>query len=68
MIFGRLDHLRSLDQRVKILERQIQAWHRDNALSLKLEAIPRIGALTASALVASIGDTKHFNTGRQLAA
>lgn len=63
-----LEHLKSLDQRVKTLERQIQGWHRDNAFSVKLEAIPGIGALTASALVASIGDAEHFKNGRQLAA
>ena len=47
---------------------QIQAWHRGNALSRKLEAIPGIGPITASALVASIGDAKNFAHGRQLAA
>lgn len=35
VIFGLLDHLKSLDHRVRTLERQIQVWHRDNALSLK---------------------------------
>ena len=63
-----LEHLKSLDQRVKTLERKIRAWHRDNVLSLKLEAIPGIGAMIASALVASIGDAKHFKNGWQLAA
>lgn len=64
LILGLLDYLRSLDQRVKTLERQIQLWHRDNALNQKLEEIPGIGPLTASALVASIGDAKQFSTGR----
>jgi transposase len=50
------------------MEVQIQAWHRSNALSRKLEKIPGIGPLTASALVASIGDAKGFENGRQLAA
>ncbi len=68
LILGLLDHLGSLDQRVKELERQIQLWHRDNAFSRRLEDIPGIGPLTASALVASIGDAKQFSTGRQLAA
>src|SRR2546428_469074 len=36
--------------------------------SLRLEAIPGIGPITASALVASIGDAKTFKNGRQLAA
>jgi len=68
LISGLLDHLGSLDQRVMVLERQIQLWHRDNAFSRRLEDVPGIGPLTASALVASIGDAKQFSTGRQLAA
>ena len=39
-----------------------------NIASRRLEAIPGIGPLSASALVASIGDAKAFKNGRQLAA
>jgi transposase len=63
-----LDHLKDLDRQVGELEVQIQAWHRSNALSRKLEKIPGIGPITASALIASIGDAKNFGNGRQLAA
>jgi transposase len=63
-----LTHLKELDRQVGELEVQIQLWHRTNALSRKLEAIPGIGPLTASALAASIGDARNFVSGRQLAA
>jgi transposase len=63
-----LDHLKDLDQQVGELERQIRTWHRSHALSCKLEKIPGIGPITATALVASIGDAKQFANGRQLAA
>lgn len=63
-----LAHLKELDRQVGEMEVQIQIWHRANALSRKLEAIPGIGPLTASALTASIGDAKNFANGRQLAA
>jgi transposase len=53
---------------VKELENQIKAWHKQNEASGRIEAIPGVGALTASALVASIGDAKTFKSGRQLAA
>jgi Transposase IS116/IS110/IS902 family len=36
--------------------------------SQRLEKVPGIGPLTASALVASIGDAKNFDNGRQFAA
>jgi transposase len=68
-LFARLlDHLRDLDLEVKELETQIKAWHRQSAASRRLEAVPGIGPLTASALVASVGDAKSFKNGRQLAA
>lgn len=62
-----LMHLKELERQVDEIELQIQMWHRANPLSRKLEKIPGIGPLTASALVASIGDAKSFDNGRQLA-
>jgi len=61
-------HLKELDRQVDELDAQIQRWHRDNAASRRLAAIPGIGPVTASALVASVGDAKDFEDGRQLAA
>jgi transposase len=61
-------HLKELDQQVKEFEREIIAWHRGNELSRKLEKIPGIGPLAASALVASIADAHSFDNGRQVSA
>ena len=61
-------HLKALDRQVHELEEQIQAWHRTNEASRKLADIPGVGPITASALVASIGDARNFDDGRQLAA
>lgn len=63
-----LTHLKVLDRQVAEMELQIQMWHRSNPLSRKLEKVPGIGPLTASALVASVGDAKSFDNGRQHAA
>lgn len=69
MLIQRLiEHLKELDRQVGELESQIKAWHRDNALSRKLEKVPGIGPITASALVATVGDAKCFENGRQMAA
>jgi transposase len=62
------DHLRELHRQVGELELQIQLWHRQHDASCRLAQIPGIGPLTASALVASVGDAKSFANGRQLAA
>jgi transposase len=62
------DHLKALDRQVQELEVQFQSWHRENVASKKLAQIPGIGPITASALIASVGDAKNFKNGRQLAA
>jgi transposase len=62
------EHLKDLDTLVGEFEAQIKAWHRSSELSMKLEKIPGIGPLGASALVASIADANSFANGRQLSA
>jgi len=63
-----LENFKAIDAKVKELERQILDWHRASEASRRLEAIPGIGPLGASALVASIADASSFKSGRQLAA
>lgn len=61
------EHLKELERQVAELDAQIQRWHQATAASRKLAEIPGIGPLTASALVAAIGDTTSFENGRQFA-
>lgn len=62
------DFLKELDKQIDELDAKIQQWHRTSETSRKLAEIPGIGPITATALVASIGDAKSFKNGRQLAA
>jgi transposase len=62
------ENLKEMDRQVKELEAQIQLWHRENEASRKLAEIPGIGPITASAIVATVGDAREFKNGRQLAA
>src|SRR5450631_2323498 len=61
-------HLKELDRQVKEFEQEIIAWYRSSELSRKLEKIPGIGPLAATALVASIADARSFDNGRQVSA
>jgi transposase len=63
-----LEHLKQLHRQVDDIEAQIKAWHRASEASRRLEKVPGIGPLTATALVASVGDAKNFDNGRQFAA
>ena len=49
-------------------DRRVLAWHRNNSLSKRLEAIPSVGPLIASALVASVPDVSIFRSGRDMSA
>ncbi len=62
------ENLKEMDRQAKELEAQIQVWHRENEASRKLAEIPGLGPITASAIVATVGDAREFKNGRQLAA
>jgi len=62
------DNLKEMDRQVNELEAKIQLWHRENVASCKLAEIPGLGPITASAIVATVGDAREFKNGRQLAA
>jgi transposase len=63
-----IDQLEHLTGNIAGLERQIVIRHRADAVSQRLETIPGIGPITASALIAAIGDPKRFAGARDLAA
>ena len=50
------------------IEKRIHAWHRSCEESRRLEEIPGVGPIVATALVAEVGDWKAFSSARSLAA
>jgi transposase len=63
-----IDQLRMGQAQILGLEKKLLVWHRANEASRRLETIPGVGVITATALVATIGDASQFRSGRQLAA
>jgi transposase len=62
-------------QRLQVLNEQVLAYDRelnhlvkDSEPAKQLMTVPGIGAITASALLASVGDPRQFKNGRQFAA
>mgnify|MGYP001301918866 CR=1 FL=1 len=49
-------------------DQRILAWHRASEVSQRLDDIPGVGPLIATALVASVPDPHAFKSGRDLAA
>jgi transposase len=62
---GQLDNIAAA---IRDIERQLLAWHRQNAASQRLETIPGVGIISATALAASVPDPSAFKSGRQFAA
>jgi transposase len=57
-----------VDRQIGAADRQVLSWHRQNEVSRRLEAIPGVGPLVATALVASVPDPGVFRSGRDLSA
>jgi transposase len=60
--------LRALKAQILELDRRILAWHRSSEVSRRLDHIPGVGPVLATALVASIADPKVFQSGRDFSA
>ena len=57
-----------LDEEIGEIERRLLLWHRGNAASRRIVEIPGVGLLTATAVVAAMGDPAAFKSGREFAA
>lgn len=62
------DMIEGLSRQIRAIEVELLAWHRANAACRRLETIPGIGFITATALAATVGDARVFSSGRQFAA
>jgi len=60
--------LRRLKEQILEFDRMIMAWHRSNETSKRLDAIPGVGPILATALVAGVADPKAFRSGRNFSA
>jgi len=57
-----------LTTEISIIEKRIHAWHRTCEESRRLQEIPGVGPIVATALIAEVSDWKAFSSGRGLAA
>jgi len=60
--------LRMLKAQILEFDRMINAWHRSNETSKRLDEIPGVGPALATALVASVADPRAFRSGRDFSA
>jgi transposase len=60
--------LHRLKEQILEFDRLIMAWHRSNETSMRLDAIPGVGPMLATALVTAVADPKAFRSGRNFSA
>jgi transposase len=60
--------LQTLKAQILEFDRMIRAWHRSSEASRRLDDIPGVGPVLATALVASVADPRAFRSGRDFSA
>ena len=68
LLNGLWSDLKSLDERIAELDREIAVVAEQNPAAQRLQQLRGIGPVTATALVAAVGDARQFTNGRQMAA
>jgi len=62
------DDLKTLDQRVAELDREINTIAQSDPVAIRLQQLRGVGPMVATALVATVGNVEQFANGRQMAA
>ena len=60
--------LRRFKEQILEFDRLITVWHRSDEMSKRLDDIPGVGPVLATALVTSVADPKAFGSGRNFSA
>ena len=68
LVMDAYETLVRMDERLEALAARIERWAKADEQAQRLLGIPGIGPITATALVAAVGDVKTFRNGRELAA
>src|SRR5216117_3559675 len=63
-----VDQLAALELQIGTLDRAIHAHHRANDMSCRLETVPGIGVIGATAIASTVTDARDFKSGRDFAA
>ena len=66
-LLGLIDAIASINQKLDGLEKRLRAWHKGNPQSMRLETVPGVGLIGATALCALVPDPKLFKNGRHFA-
>lgn len=68
MLREQLEQLSRFDEQIEDIEKRLKAWAQQDKSCQNLLKILGIGVLIATSAVATMGDSKAFRNGRELAA
>ncbi len=68
LIIELLGHLKSLEERIGSCDARVKTVMASSEACRRISAIDGVGPLTATAIVAAVGDASEFKNGRHLAA
>jgi transposase len=68
LLHGVWQDLLILDQRIKVLDQEIELLAANDPVAKRLQQLRGVGPMIATALLATVGDASQFNNGRQMAA
>lgn len=66
-IYRQAKHIRELEEQVKQVEEALASWYRTQEACQRIAKIPGIGMLTATYVVAAVGNARQFSTAKQFA-
>ncbi len=67
-VHQQLKRLEGMDKDIADIEKRLTLWKKNQVAVTRLMAIPGVGLLTATAIIATVGDMKSFRSGREFAA
>jgi transposase len=67
LVHGLLAEIRDLDQRIRALDAELASALTDDPVAERLQSVPGVGIITASALLGSVPHIHQFHRGRQFA-
>jgi len=68
LLNGLWTDLKGLDDRVGELDKEIKSIASNHPVAVRLQTLHGVGPKIATALIATVGDAKHFTNGRQMSA
>jgi transposase len=68
ILYAQLEQVRALDARIEEIERALGNWAKAQPGCVRVDKVPGVGELTATAALASMGEPEGYGSGRGFAA